>query len=96
MNWRRNWSSGPWTFAGVSDCGEKLTGPIGWPDRTVFGPGMQGKMAFLEFKTSKGIVSKAQVFQMKWLSGCGHRVAVLRTKEQAQKFVESLLETDDD
>ena len=75
---------------------EKLTGPIGWPDRTVFGPGMHGKIAFCEFKTSKGIVSKAQVYQMKWLSGCGHRVAVLRTKEQAQKFVQSLLESDDD
>lgn len=75
---------------------EKLTGPIGWPDRTVFGPGMQGRMAFLEFKTSQGIVSKAQVYQMKWLSGCGHKVAVIRTRQQAQKFIEGLLESDDD
>lgn len=75
---------------------EKLTGPIGWPDRTVFGPAMHGKFAFLEFKASKGIVSRAQVYQMRCLSGCGHRVAVIRTRQQAQKFIESLLESDDD
>jgi len=75
---------------------EKLSGPIGWPDRTIFGPGMYGKIAFIEFKTGKGIVSKAQVFQMKWLAGCGHPCIVARTKEHAQKFIESLLEQDRD
>jgi hypothetical protein len=75
---------------------EKLTGPVGWPDRTIFGPSMQGKMAFLEFKTGKGIVSKAQVYQMKWLTGCGHKALVVRTKEEAQRFIESLVEMDDD
>lgn len=75
---------------------EKLTGPIGWPDRTIFGPGMRGRMAFVEFKTATGHVSRAQQHQMKWLGGCGHPTTVVRTREQFQKFIESLLDDDDD
>ena len=74
---------------------EKLTGPVGWPDRTIFGPSMRGKTAYIEFKTSRGHVSRAQQYWLKWLGGCGHSCLVARTKAEVQKFLEKLVDDDE-
>lgn len=74
---------------------EKLTGPVGWPDRTVFGPTMPGKTAYIEFKTTRGHVSRAQQHWLKLLAGCGHACTVARTKLEVQKFLEGLVQNDD-
>ena len=70
----------------------KLTGPVGWPDRTIFGPSMRGKTAYIEFKTTRGHVSRAQKHWLTWLGGCGHFCAVCRTRLEVQKFLEGLVE----
>lgn len=73
----------------------KLTGPVGWPDRTIFGAACYGKVAFIEFKTSRGHVSRAQQHWLKLLAGCGHACTVARTKLEVQKFLEGLVQNDD-
>lgn len=74
---------------------EKLTGPVGWPDRTVFGPRMRGKTAYIEFKATRGRLSRAQQYWLKLLGGCGHPVLVPRTQMEVQRFLEQLVEDDE-
>ena len=69
----------------------KITGPVGWPDRTIFGPACYGKVAFIEFKTSRGHVSRAQQYWLKLLAGCGHACTVARTKEEVERCLGGLV-----
>lgn len=68
----------------------KLQGPVGWPDRTVIGPGLNGRVAFIEFKTTRGALAPAQIKWLQMLGAAGHPTAVVRTREQAQQFFEYL------
>lgn len=75
---------------------EKLAGPVGWPDRTIFGLPMRGNMAFVEFKTRNGKVARAQQFWLNYLAGSGHKTAIIRSKEQAKQFIDHLVEGDEE
>jgi hypothetical protein len=73
-----------------------LAGPVGWPDRTIFGLPMRGKMAYVEFKTKNGKVARAQQFWLNYLAGCGHATAIIRSKEQAKQFIDHLIQEDEE
>lgn len=72
---------------------EKLgVGIRGWPDRCVVL--RNGRVLWVEFKTSKGVLSHQQKFVHLKLRNAGHTVVVARTLEEAieatEKFDESI------
>jgi len=58
----------------------RLMGETGWPDRLVVLPGR--RVLWIELKTPSGKLSKRQVYVHDKLLNLGHRVLVLRSKEE--------------
>lgn len=63
----------------------KLSGDPGFPDRTIVLP--DGRIAFAELKTATGVLSATQKRWIRWLEGRGHRVTVIRSREEVDQFV---------
>lgn len=66
-----------------------LVSLVGFPDRTVIGPGPA--IGFAELKTSTGRVSKPQQKWIDLLRRFGFRVAVIRTKDETTTFLDEVL-----
>ena len=66
---------------------EKITvGKRGWPDRAVLLP--KGRVLWIEFKTTEGVLSHQQEFVHRKLRKAGHTVVVCRSLEEAIKATE--------
>ena len=65
----------------------KLTGPRGWPDRTVISP--RGEQYYVEFKNpnNRGVLSKAQVWWGSKLEDMRHRYFVVDSIEEAENIL---------
>lgn len=69
-----------------TESGSKVrTGLVGIPDLVLIQPG--GKVTWLEVKTKKGRLSANQKRMHDRLQSMGHRVAVVRSVEEAVKVV---------
>ena len=64
----------------------KLDGQRGWPDRTLLFPG--AKIGFIEAKTEIGTLKYQQVEWIRKLTELGFDVAVIRTPQDAKKFID--------
>ena len=62
---------------------------IGFPDRTVIGPGRS--IGFAELKTVTGRASRAQLFWIDKLRAFGFVAEVIRTREEADDFLATVL-----
>jgi hypothetical protein len=60
----------------------------GWPDRVLLLPG--GVLCWVETKAEDGVVSAAQAVAHEDLRRLGQRVAVVWTKEEADRLIELL------
>lgn len=69
----------------------KFTSPgtVGVPDRIIL---LRGRVAFAELKRPEGgNLSESQKFRLKQIRSCGGTAAVLKSTEEVDRFVESLL-----
>lgn len=62
---------------------------VGFPDRVLLAPG--GRVAFWELKTPAGELRKGQKWAFGILRRLGFRVEVIRSNEEAEKFLEDWL-----
>lgn len=75
----------------------KLSGAIGFPDRTVLVPGegmLPATVVFLEFKTERGSPSRKQLWWLQRLREMGFHAAIVRSARDAERCVEEALQHD--
>jgi hypothetical protein len=63
--------------------------PCGWPDLIAFGP--RGRVALIELKTARGVVSDRQAVLFEALRALGHTVHVCRSVAQVSRLIKEQL-----